>query len=492
VTDNPLHPINNPLSPLYAFNSIHAQLAAQDARGIRDVGPLSSDMSAFLERWSVTDNFSLEISPNLTFRSIVNYQNARYARTVDGDGTILPVFDPVQSQSVPFDTTQYSVETQLQLSDLFGGAVDGIFGLFYLESPEADDFSSHINATLGRRKVVGIRNSESSRAVFGQVDVDLASLLDGLSLTAGLRYTWDSIYRSQREVNIPAGTCVSAFAGPDCVSVRSGDFEAPTWTLGLNYEVSPDTLLYVATRRGYRSGGFNLDGETPIERVAFDSETVTDVEVGLKMDWLLGSVSGRTNVAAYHQWYTDIQLSQTVPSVIPGGTLTYIVNGGEAEITGLEIEQRLYFGDRFEIGAQTSLIDFEYTEINPGVNLPVIPTVADYTYGIDAAVHLMTSATMGDITMRASWNVTGGRYTASLTDPNAYQDEFGLLTLGADWRNVGGRPIDLTFFMTNATDEEFQVGSLPLTGSLGVATIAYGEPRMWGLRLGYRFGANAY
>ena len=485
LNDNPMHPVN------MFFPVAQVFLAQQDARGNRHVGPLSSDLRSDLDRWSVTDIFTWDLSDNLTFKNIISYQDAEYVRTVDGDGTVLPIFDPIQSQSVPFHTRQFSEEAQLQWAGLFDGRLDATLGAFYLDSAEPDGFSSHTNAVFGQPRNVGIANSESSHAIFSQAEYDLSSILDGLSFTGGVRYTWETISRKTRDVSLVTGNCTSPYADAECVSARSGDFEAPTWSLGLNWQVSPRTMLYIASRRGFRSGGFNLEGDTQADEVTFDEEHVTDVELGMKSDWSFGEIAGRTNIAAYRQFYDDIQLSQFSTSSITGATLTVIRNAGEAEITGVELENRILFGDRFELGAQVGWMDYEYTKLGPDVVPPVIPTVPEWTYGIDGAVHLLTSPEWGSLTARASWNVMGDRYTASLVDEWAFQEEFGLLSLSVDWRDVAGKPVDLSFFMTNATDEEYQIGSLPLSSTVGTSTVSYGEPRMWGVRLGYRFGADS-
>ncbi|WP_084421536.1 TonB-dependent receptor [Henriciella litoralis] len=483
INDNPLHPVNQ------FFPITKALLAAQDARGERRLGALSADLRSDLDRWSITDILSIELTDNLTFKNIASYQDAEYARTVDGDGTILPIFDPVQSQARPFITRQFSEEAQLQWSNLLDGKLDSTFGVFYLDSPENDQFSEHRNVVFGQPRNVGVANSETTKAVFAQSDYDLSSLVEGLTFTGGVRYTWETISRRTRDVSL-TGACTSPFSDANCVSSRSEDFEAPTWTVGLNYQVKPGTMVYVASRRGFRSGGFNLEGDTPADEVTFDEERVTDIEFGLKSDWSVNSIAARTNIAAYRQFYDDIQLPQFSTSSITGATLTVIRNAGKAEITGIELENRFAFGDRLELGTQLAWTDYEYTELGPNVVPPVIPTVPEWTYGFDGAVHLFDREDWGRLSARAAYSVTGDRYTASLIDEFAFQDEFGVLTLGVDWRDVGGHPVDLSFFMTNATDELYQVGSLPLSSTVGVSTIAYGAPRMWGIRLGYRYGSE--
>ena len=46
----------------------------------------------------------------------------------------------------------------------------------------------------------------------------------------------------------------------DCGVSLDAEFKAPSWTLSLDWQVNPDTLLYVATRRGFPGGGRGLPG----------------------------------------------------------------------------------------------------------------------------------------------------------------------------------------------------------------------------------------
>ena len=59
-------------------------------------------------------------------------------------------------------------------------------------------------------------------------------------------------------------------------------FEEPSWTLGLDWQITDDTLAYVVTRRGFAQGGFN-NLAPPFD--TFEPETLTDHELGLKKDW---------------------------------------------------------------------------------------------------------------------------------------------------------------------------------------------------------------
>ena len=69
----------------------------------------------------------------------------------------------------------------------------------------------------------------------------------------------------------------------------------------------------------------------------YDEETVTNYEVGLKSDWLDGSL--RINVAAFLMDYEDKQEELQLPSATSGtGQVTLVTNASTAEMYGLELD----------------------------------------------------------------------------------------------------------------------------------------------------------
>jgi len=65
-------------------------------------------------------------------------------------------------------------------------------------------------------------------------------------------------------------------------------------TAGLDYQLTPETLLYVKGSRGYKSGGFNLSRPKQSAFSEFKPEYVTDVELGVKSDWEIMGIKART------------------------------------------------------------------------------------------------------------------------------------------------------------------------------------------------------
>jgi iron complex outermembrane recepter protein len=483
VSTDPTNPVNR------LFPGIAAVFAQQQALGIRRQVPIDVDPYSDRRMWGATDILAWDLSNELTLRNIASYSDAKYSQTIDGDGTVYPIFDPIAAVAVPYTTRQYTEEAQLQGKSL-GGKLTWTMGLFYLDSPEEDRFAQWTNRTFGATRYIGSKQYDRSKAVYGQGTYDLSSWLGGLSFTAGYRYSWDSIGRTSSDVRA-SGACTSPYSDANCTLYGRGSFNAPNWNLGFNYQVSQGTLLYVASRHGFRDGGFNLAGDAAPTDREFDPEYVTDFEVGVKSDWQVGGMDARTNVAAYLQNYTDIQLSQVTTSSITGGPLTVVKNAGEARISGLEFEGALKPVRDFEVNARFAWLNYDITKVNPGVVLPIVVTnIPKYKYGVTLNYTLPVARSIGNIGVSADWNWQSSAYIAATTDPLSLQSDYGLLSLAAHWDAIGGSPMDLSFFATNVTNEGYAIGGLPLRASLGIATLAYGAPRMFGVRGTYHFGTE--
>src|SRR3546814_882654 len=102
--------------------------------------------------------------------------------------------------------------------------------------------------------------TNENKAVFAQIGYDVT---DRLTFNAGMRWSWDKVsacggavsltgYVSEDECRDVAGT--DAIDGIGTVSNKS---DAPSWTIGFDYKVNPDWLLYVVSRRGNRAASVN-------------------------------------------------------------------------------------------------------------------------------------------------------------------------------------------------------------------------------------------
>jgi iron complex outermembrane receptor protein len=162
-------------------------------------------------------------------------------------------------------------------------------------------------------------------------------LLESLRVTAGVRYTFDSkeVTRSLHSnlIETLIRTGLASPVAPDGVTptLCNQQKDAATWdaftgTVGVDYDLLEDTLVYAKYSRGYKGGGWN-PGECGKE---YDPEGLSDYETGIKSTFLDAQV--RTNAAFYYYDYQDIQFTLYVPNQ------SFIRNAGTAKAYGLELE----------------------------------------------------------------------------------------------------------------------------------------------------------
>ena len=113
-------------------------------------------------------------------------------------------------------------------------------------------------------------------------------------------------------------------------------FDSVSWTLGLNWQIDPDTLLYAANRRSTRHGGFNYF-QQPVPGFgedggnAYRTEFITDIEVGLKKQGNFG-IPYRFNLAVFQAWIDDAQ--RVAYTLREGAPVAITVNVPGARVRG--------------------------------------------------------------------------------------------------------------------------------------------------------------
>jgi len=464
-------------------------LAQQQALGVRtELQGVVDDPTGKTMSQGFTDIFRWDLTDDITFRNIAAYRFAESTSRANTTGGIYPLLADPAATLYPVVTKQYTEEPQFQ-GKAFDGKLNWVLGGFILNEP-----SSPFNVTL--LKIVGenfldsSRTGETSRAVYTQGTYDLSDFVDGLKFTAGFRYTWDHRYLASRTVI--NGFCANPGSDAQCTLMGNGDFHAPTWTIDFDYQLLPDTLVYVTSRRGYRSGGFN--SLSVVSDQSFGPEYVTDLELGLKSTYEVAGMKARTNVAVYRQWYDSVQVPDSVFE--NGQFVSATLNAASAELNGIEVEAALAPTKDLDITAsyaygQAGFTDFASAQAaaaNQTFNWTNLPK---HKFTIGSTYRLPVDKGIGDISLGFDFTWQDHFFNASVHDPLDKTPTIALLNLRAQWENMFGYPVDASFFMTNATDRTYLIGDFGLYSSLGTSSGIYSEPRMFGFRLKYRFGGEA-
>ena len=185
----------------------------------------------------------------------------------------------------------------------------------------------------------------NSYGIFGEVYVDIS---DTLKLTGGLRYNDDTKSVTARSTLASflnpfsndgdpfASPFVGSFdadpgvAGNQLVQQREASFDAITGRVVLDWQWSPDNLLYASYSRGYKSGGINPPLQ-PIFAVPeqFGEETIDAFEIGSKN--VIGNGALVLNLTAFYYKYKDLQLSRIVARTAVNDTIDADIYGAEVE-----------------------------------------------------------------------------------------------------------------------------------------------------------------
>ena len=414
----------------------------------------------------------------------------------------------------------------------------------------------------------------TSYAAYAQATYDL---LETTRLTAGVRYTVDKRFAhlETQTIRTPATAATTAtvpngvfdpsafnllgvtYLGQtracaltntagvllplsQCAVDVARTFKEPTWTLAIDHDLAPGTMIYATARTGYRSGAINSAAINPAVIVARPEE-VTDYEVGIKSDWSLGGVPVRTNFAAYYTDYKDIQIRTTLPNVTiataPGagganGPCTQAafnanqcvgftnddvtLNARKARVKGVEWELMARPFAGLTLSTAGSYLDGVYTDYTftppAGYLLPTGATNLSGTpiplpkWQINSTVSYALPVTaIGPITFE-EFVLTARSYwqSANRADRRPYSvrqltSDYELVDLRLDIRDIAGSRVHLAGFMTNATNKRACTpesqgvlgftpqGSFGVAGTSGVVQCLPLPPRMTGASLSYRF-----
>jgi iron complex outermembrane receptor protein len=107
---------------------------------------------------------------------------------------------------------------------------------------------------------------------------------------------------------------------------------------------------------------------------------------------------------------------------------------------------------------------------------------------VGATYKLPLASDIGEFSLGTFYSYQSRFFDAPAVQPFDYIAGYGLLNARIDWKNLCHTTLDASFFLTNATDKTYRVGQYNNLASNGYITSFYGEPRMYGVQLRYRFG----
>ncbi|NIB43537.1 TonB-dependent receptor [Pseudomaricurvus alkylphenolicus] len=342
-----------------------------------------------------------------TLTSITAYAGYEYQDLCDCDFVALPL---LQVDAIE-DYEQYSQE--IRLTSPGGEKLDYIVGLYYHRSDLTysanDGFGSSLaSGLIGQPSAITpnltrsytLEQEQEMWSVFGQATYSFSeetrlilgaryfeetktadhildtSFADGwdysaaAGLPAGSLAYGNTPEEYDRFLSEVAGTPLAGFAtiSETIFSALLGTFEhsivdrerdEEDWMFSLTVEhnISPDTMVFFTAATGTKGGGFDArflkTADNPF--FEYDEETATNFELGLKSYLFDNRMS--LNATVFHTTVEDYQVS-----IFDGATAFFVQNAAELEAKGVEVDVRWAATENLTISFAGSYLVNEYAE----------------------------------------------------------------------------------------------------------------------------------
>lgn len=460
-----------------------------------------------LESFDASLNLTWETADGHIVTAITGYTDyTDYRNNVDNDFTPNDIFVVPRTEGY----SQFSQE--LRIASPVGQPIEYVAGLYYQES----DLSSlgGLMTTFAGGASLFVTDLQDSRTLSGFAALTW-NVTDALRITGGLRYTDvqkdDShqvvFYELDNVTPLDAASIVflnnvfGTFESPVQLFERNDDDLTPS--VNIEYDVTPDVMVYASYVEGFKAGGFDsvtranpADPAAFADAINFAPESARSWEAGIKSQFADGRVL--LNLAAFRSTYRDLQVSTF------DGTAGFLVgNAGRARSQGVDAELRLFAADGLSFAALATYLDASYTEFetaqcrfvdprpNPNLAGACIQTGETLAYSPDFSGSVNANYTTDltsdlELSVSGTVNFTSSFFTATDNDPNTLQDGYakinariGLGSPGQGWEiALIGR--NLTDKLTTSQSNDMPVGA----GSYFRLTE---RPRSIAVQLGYSF-----
>lgn len=300
--------------------------------------------------YGVSDEFNDKINDNLTLKSLSALRTDHSFSPQD------------QLTEVYYSGYSWALYEEYQLSQEFNlindyGPFSGVVGLYYFDEhvkqigfvPTLAPNPQNTNPTKAQLTWQSTLQPTISKAAFFD---ETYHITPTLGLEVGVRYTEDHktlntnnytwALNPGQTVTTNAtgnGTIYSALApgnyGPATnvydpyIADLNLDESATTPKFALNWQATPDAMLYASATAGFKDGGYSNTARSTLG-ANFGPEHMWSYEFGAKTDWLDHSL--RFNISAFYYTWTGLQFSSCIQA-----TLCVVSNAGNADIKGVEI-----------------------------------------------------------------------------------------------------------------------------------------------------------
>jgi iron complex outermembrane receptor protein len=315
--------------------------------GSFDTVALNTRNRVWARNGGISEDIDWTFSPNLSLKSISAYRKDKFRIAVDSDNTELP--STINTQNEREDQVSQEFDLKAHYS-----AFDAIGGLYYFH--ENDD-AEIVSQTPGPLITATPKTTANSYAAFAQ---GVYHVLPTVNLTVGYRYTLEDKHLDQNFMRTIGGIELPGFP---FIGSSTRHFHGSTPKFGIDWQLTPQAMLYASATRGYKSGGINYAAAT-VAAETFDPETIWSYESGIKSEWLDHRL--RVNVTGFVYDYKNLQ----VQSLLGPGNIA-IGNAASAKVKGIETEITARPTPNWQLTVNLTYLDATYDQF-PAASVPAV------------------------------------------------------------------------------------------------------------------------
>ncbi len=437
--------------------------------------------------WGGALNIDWKLSDRLSLKSISAYR--AYDSFFSNDNDLSPLASSLGFGDLTFHS--FSQELRLNGAALANDRLEYTLGAFYMNQ-------GSIYATTQdlRYSATGLTQFQgddpvnaNTTAFYGQLAFHLT---DKLTTNLGLRYTDEhKDYTFSRRTY--SGAVSPALGAIDGLT-SNYDGNKTDYRVNFQYDWTDSLMTYVQWATGFKGGGISPRPFSAAQAVPFNPETLDSYELGVKSD--LFDRKLRVNASIFYSKYKDVQLTlSSCPQYGVGLPCAVVANAGDANVKGAELEVNFRPIAGLSIDGSFSLLNFDYTYINPAAGGPTRP--AGPQFGMRPAYVPETKWSLGvqyqfelgdkgSLTPRIDVTNQGDLYTSGSNAPTNLIEAYTLANARLTWHNSNGN-WEASFEVTNLTDKYYFLTRFDQFTTTGVTDGQPGRPREYALTVKRNF-----
>jgi iron complex outermembrane receptor protein len=341
-----------------------AQDDGQAQKSLNDPNPdprvLTQDFLSGFDLYTQLYHLNLKWDlPWFSLSSVSAYQGLQNYQALDATFTTFALYPGYYDDVPEWNTLVKSYSEEFDILSPADSKLKWIGGLFF-ERSTTDTFvieyeGKNANPVL---TVPGdVESNPPSNLAYGNSTDDVRTsiepffqatypITDSLRATLGGRYNYESHDHHNLNFNEFGDTSINMKS----VVNNTYTTHEPTWRAEIEYDLTPDNLLYASFSRGYKPGGVNGNPATALVPLTFMPETNTAYELGSKN--LMLDKTLRANFAAFFYNYQNMQYIETDPIPFDQGMAnipSIHIWGGEGELSYLAMQNRLRINADFTV-----------------------------------------------------------------------------------------------------------------------------------------------